>query len=62
MVTLEQVQELVGRMQTVEAREADGLTREQSLQVQVQQLTAQLAGAQQIGGTVPGGGTQATGA
>eukprot|EP00971_Amphidinium_carterae_P313387 6228017-Amphidinium_carterae.1 len=49
-------------MQAVEAREADGLTREQALQGQVQQLTAQLAGAQQVGGTAPGGGTSATGA
>eukprot|EP00971_Amphidinium_carterae_P118900 2355306-Amphidinium_carterae.1 len=61
MVTLEQVQELVGRIQAVEAREADGITREQALQVQVQQLSAQLAGAQQSGGTAPGGGTQAPG-
>eukprot|EP00971_Amphidinium_carterae_P215735 4282603-Amphidinium_carterae.1 len=43
MATLEQVQELVGRIQAMEAREADGLAREQMLQSTVQNLTTQLA-------------------
>eukprot|EP00971_Amphidinium_carterae_P204207 4052310-Amphidinium_carterae.1 len=43
MATLEQIRELVERVQAVEAREAEGLAREQALQNQVQQLTTQLS-------------------
>eukprot|EP00971_Amphidinium_carterae_P110992 2198359-Amphidinium_carterae.1 len=45
-------------MQAVEAREADGLTRERALEAQVQQLTAQIVAQQ---GTAPGSGTHASG-
>eukprot|EP00971_Amphidinium_carterae_P204450 4057157-Amphidinium_carterae.4 len=46
----------------MEAREADGIAREQALQVTVQNLTTQLTIAQQqAGGAVPVGGTLATG-
>eukprot|EP00971_Amphidinium_carterae_P088567 1752593-Amphidinium_carterae.1 len=47
MATPEQVQELVARIQAMEAREADGLAREQVLQSTVQNLTTQLATTQQ---------------
>eukprot|EP00971_Amphidinium_carterae_P050483 994170-Amphidinium_carterae.1 len=47
MATLEQVQELVTRIQAMEAREAEGLAREQALHGTVQNLTTQLATAQQ---------------
>eukprot|EP00971_Amphidinium_carterae_P034833 685739-Amphidinium_carterae.1 len=47
MATPEQVQKLVGRIQAMEAREADGLAKEQVLQSTVQSLTTQLATTQQ---------------
>eukprot|EP00971_Amphidinium_carterae_P170813 3385187-Amphidinium_carterae.1 len=63
MVTIEQVQELVTRIQAMEASEANGIAREQALQVTVQNLTAQLTTAQQQGGgAASAGGTLATGA
>eukprot|EP00971_Amphidinium_carterae_P302404 6008948-Amphidinium_carterae.1 len=47
----------------MEAREADGIAREQALQNTVQNLTAQLTTAQQqAGGAASVGGTLATGA
>eukprot|EP00971_Amphidinium_carterae_P155920 3091171-Amphidinium_carterae.1 len=56
MATIEQIQELVTRIQTMEARE-------QALQGQVQNLTTQLATAQQQTTTTAGpvGGTSASG-
>eukprot|EP00971_Amphidinium_carterae_P243482 4835156-Amphidinium_carterae.1 len=57
MATLEQIQELVGRIQAVEAREADGITRERALEAQVQNLTLQLTTQQAPQGTTPGSGT-----
>eukprot|EP00971_Amphidinium_carterae_P254711 5056207-Amphidinium_carterae.1 len=62
MVTMEQVQELVTRIQVMESREADGIAREQALQGQMQNLTAQLATSQQAGGAASVGGTLATAA
>eukprot|EP00971_Amphidinium_carterae_P127148 2519296-Amphidinium_carterae.1 len=59
---MEQIQELVTRMQAMEAREADGIAREAALQTQVQNLTAQLMTTQQTGGAASVGGTSATGA
>eukprot|EP00971_Amphidinium_carterae_P308874 6137682-Amphidinium_carterae.1 len=50
MATPEQLHELVGRIQAMEAREAEGRTREQTLLVQVQNMTTQLAAAA-TGGT-----------
>eukprot|EP00971_Amphidinium_carterae_P282748 5613330-Amphidinium_carterae.1 len=47
MATPEQVQELVARTQAMEAREADGLAREQVPQSTVQSLTTQLTTTQQ---------------
>eukprot|EP00971_Amphidinium_carterae_P038058 748288-Amphidinium_carterae.1 len=62
MVAIEQVQELVIRIQAMEAREAEGNAREQTLQVTVQNLTTQLTTTQQqAGGTGSVGGTLATG-
>eukprot|EP00971_Amphidinium_carterae_P037331 733982-Amphidinium_carterae.1 len=63
MVTMEQVQELVTRIQAMEAREQENVSREQALQGQVQHLTAQLTTAQQQTANVSGpvGGTSATG-
>eukprot|EP00971_Amphidinium_carterae_P007088 140241-Amphidinium_carterae.1 len=60
MATLEQVQELVRRIQAMEAREADGIAREhcQALHGTVENLTAQLA---QGRAPVPIGGTLASG-
>eukprot|EP00971_Amphidinium_carterae_P261535 5188580-Amphidinium_carterae.1 len=46
----------------MEAREAEGIAREQTLQGQMQNLTAQLTTAQQTGGAASVGGTLATGA
>eukprot|EP00971_Amphidinium_carterae_P102807 2034984-Amphidinium_carterae.1 len=40
MATMEQIQELVTRIQTMEVREQENVSREQALQGQVQQLTA----------------------
>eukprot|EP00971_Amphidinium_carterae_P112495 2227620-Amphidinium_carterae.1 len=62
MATLEQIQELVTRIQAMEAGEADSVAREAALQGQVQNLNAQLTSAQQVGGAAPVGGTSATGA
>eukprot|EP00971_Amphidinium_carterae_P126222 2500443-Amphidinium_carterae.1 len=62
MATLEQIQELVTRIQAMEAKEADGVAREAALQGQVQNLTAQLTIAQPPGGVALVGGTLATGA
>eukprot|EP00971_Amphidinium_carterae_P289178 5741987-Amphidinium_carterae.1 len=62
MATLEQIQDLVSRMQAMEAREADIVAREAALQGQVQNLNAQLTSVQQAGGAAPLGGTSATGA
>eukprot|EP00971_Amphidinium_carterae_P137434 2723607-Amphidinium_carterae.1 len=60
---MEQIQELVTRIQAMEAREQDSVSREQTLQGQVQHLTAQHTTAQQQTATVSGpvGGTSATG-
>eukprot|EP00971_Amphidinium_carterae_P306912 6099358-Amphidinium_carterae.1 len=58
MATLEQVQELVGRIQAMEAREQNGLAREQMLQQTVQSLTTQLAPTtQQATSAAPGSGS-----
>eukprot|EP00971_Amphidinium_carterae_P032745 644695-Amphidinium_carterae.1 len=46
----------------MEAREAEGIAREQALQGQMQNLTAQLTSTQQTGGVASVGGTSATGA
>eukprot|EP00971_Amphidinium_carterae_P139673 2767174-Amphidinium_carterae.1 len=62
MATIEQIQELVTRIQAMEAREADGVARERALEGQVQNLTAQLTNVQPAGGVAPVGGTLATGA
>eukprot|EP00971_Amphidinium_carterae_P065912 1306183-Amphidinium_carterae.1 len=56
MATLEQVQEIVIRIQAMEARQAEGIDRERVLQGTVQNLTTQLAGR----APVPVGGTLAT--
>eukprot|EP00971_Amphidinium_carterae_P201070 3990154-Amphidinium_carterae.1 len=45
----------------MEAREAEGLAREQALHGTVQNLTTQLATAQQTAAPVPVGGTVSTG-
>eukprot|EP00971_Amphidinium_carterae_P079333 1569566-Amphidinium_carterae.1 len=47
MATPEQLQELVGRIQAMEAGEAEGRAREQTLHASLQSLTTQLATAQQ---------------
>eukprot|EP00971_Amphidinium_carterae_P072368 1431537-Amphidinium_carterae.1 len=47
MATPEQLQELVGRIQAMEARETEGRAREQTLHTTVQNRTAQLGAAQQ---------------
>eukprot|EP00971_Amphidinium_carterae_P020250 399122-Amphidinium_carterae.1 len=53
MATPEQLQELVGRIQAMEAREAEGCAREQTLHSTVQDPTTQLATThQQLAGTV----------
>eukprot|EP00971_Amphidinium_carterae_P333194 6467785-Amphidinium_carterae.1 len=54
---MEQVQELVTRIQAMEAREAEGIAREQALQGQIQNITAQLTTTQQAGGAASVGGT-----
>eukprot|EP00971_Amphidinium_carterae_P057306 1133041-Amphidinium_carterae.1 len=57
MATIEQVQELVNRIQAMEAREQEGLAREQMLQNTVQTLTTQLTTTtQQTQSAGPGGG------
>eukprot|EP00971_Amphidinium_carterae_P250061 4964041-Amphidinium_carterae.1 len=61
MATIEQIQELVGRIQAVEAREADGITRERALEAQVQNLTLQLTTQQTQQGTTSGGGPHTSG-
>eukprot|EP00971_Amphidinium_carterae_P130057 2576101-Amphidinium_carterae.1 len=61
MATPEQIQELVTRIQAMEAREQESGRREQALQGQVRNLTTQLAVSQQAGGVAPGGGTSASG-
>eukprot|EP00971_Amphidinium_carterae_P012648 248981-Amphidinium_carterae.1 len=63
MAMPEQVQELVGRIQAMEAREAEGRAREQTLHTTVQNLTTQLATAQQQAATtaMAGGGQQQAG-
>eukprot|EP00971_Amphidinium_carterae_P013974 275221-Amphidinium_carterae.1 len=62
MATPEQVQELVTRIQAMEAREAEGRAREQILHGTVQDLTTRLAATQQqAAALVPAGGTFATG-
>eukprot|EP00971_Amphidinium_carterae_P239502 4754924-Amphidinium_carterae.1 len=63
MATTEQIQELVTRIQAMEASEADSIARERAVEGQVQNVTAQLATAQQQAAKVSGpvGGTSATG-
>eukprot|EP00971_Amphidinium_carterae_P297177 5903734-Amphidinium_carterae.1 len=63
MATMEQIQELVTRIQAREVREQEIVSRGQALQGQVQHLTTQLTTAQQQATNVSGpvGGTSATG-
>eukprot|EP00971_Amphidinium_carterae_P102205 2023295-Amphidinium_carterae.1 len=58
MATPEQVQDLVTRIQAMEAREVEGLAREQASHVTVQNLTTQLTPGR---APVPVGGTLASG-
>eukprot|EP00971_Amphidinium_carterae_P045187 889061-Amphidinium_carterae.1 len=59
MATPEQVQELVERIQAMEAREAEGRAREQTLHATVKSLTTQLATTQhQAATTAMAGGSQ----
>eukprot|EP00971_Amphidinium_carterae_P124359 2463476-Amphidinium_carterae.1 len=60
MATKEQIQELVTRIQAMEVRKQENVSREQVLQGQVQNLTTQLL-APQAGGVAPGSGTSASG-
>eukprot|EP00971_Amphidinium_carterae_P063857 1264025-Amphidinium_carterae.1 len=63
MATIEQIQELVTRIQAMEARELESDRKEQALRGQVRNLTNQLATAQQQTATTAGpvGGTSASG-
>eukprot|EP00971_Amphidinium_carterae_P075433 1490444-Amphidinium_carterae.1 len=61
MATPEQIQELVTRIQAMEAGELESGRRKQTLQGQVQNLTTQLTVSQRAGGATPGGGTSASG-
>eukprot|EP00971_Amphidinium_carterae_P170846 3385988-Amphidinium_carterae.1 len=62
MATPEQVQELVARIQAMEAREAEGRAREQVLHSTVQDLTNKLATQQQqVATPAPAARTYATG-
>eukprot|EP00971_Amphidinium_carterae_P105036 2079736-Amphidinium_carterae.1 len=58
---MEQIQELVTRIQAMEARKQDSVSREQALQGQVQSLMTQLTIAQQPRGATSVGGTSAAG-
>eukprot|EP00971_Amphidinium_carterae_P190057 3772708-Amphidinium_carterae.1 len=60
MATPEQIQELVARIQAMEARKQKNGRREQALQGQVQNLTTQLT-TTQAGGAASGSGTSASG-
>eukprot|EP00971_Amphidinium_carterae_P149131 2956936-Amphidinium_carterae.1 len=61
MATMEQIQELVTRIQAMEVRAQEGVAREQTLRGEVQNLTTQLITTQQAGNAAPAGGTQAPG-
>eukprot|EP00971_Amphidinium_carterae_P321268 6385340-Amphidinium_carterae.1 len=56
MATMEQIQELVTRIQAMVVRKQESASREQALQGQVQNLTTQLL-TTQVGGAASGSGT-----
>eukprot|EP00971_Amphidinium_carterae_P186023 3692685-Amphidinium_carterae.1 len=58
---MEQIQELVTRIQAMEVIQQENAAREQALHGQLQTLTSQLTTAQQAGNATPARGTQTPG-